>query len=181
MPYRGLPTNEPCVVLTMGPSTYWMRLRATFPALSRIAAWYVGLANLVLTGGWLLLSSLGETAGEGMFRLTVTGYLAVGTTLFVLVLFALLALVRSLERPAAERWLPRRMVFTEQTILVTDGEGHESDAGWSTVQEAQVDPTEIRLLLCREPIQRIYLHRRAVGEAQFDLLTRWLKTNTTTT
>jgi hypothetical protein len=75
----------------------------------------------------------------------------------------------------------REMVFMEQTILVTDREGRESDAGWSTVQEAQVDPTEIRLVLGREPLQLIYLNRRAVGEAQFDLLTRWLKTNTTTT
>jgi hypothetical protein len=178
--YRDLPAEERGILLTITPSSYWLRVRLAFGVLGPRAAWLVGLANLVVTGDWLLLSLMDETAARETSRFTEAAWVAAGTTLFVLVPVALITLVKCLFRPETESWLPQRMLFTEPTILLTDGDGRDSDAGWSTVQEARLTPDEIHLMLSREPLQVLYIHRKKLGEARFKLLTEWLQAKATT-
>jgi hypothetical protein len=175
MVYRTVP-NEPHVTLRFGASTFARRLRANFPAALRGTLIVAALGVVALGGGELLLSLAWDVRVSPGLR---AFGIAVASSLVLAVVLGTLALViSSVNRSRSDRWIPRAMTFTEETIRVDEADGQQTDAGWSYLRSARRGPAEITLFfLAGEPRQFVVIRRAHLGDAQFELLSRWVGEN----
>jgi hypothetical protein len=95
--YRNPPLGELCVAIRTAPSTYWLRVGATFKARWRGVRWYLWLASFVSIGGIYLLLHADEPAFLES-PLAFTGYVATRTTLLILGIWTVIGLLRSIVR-----------------------------------------------------------------------------------
>jgi hypothetical protein len=175
-PYRVSAVDDG-IVLTLGPSTLWLRLRLN---LKLVVRRFPVLAVVGLLPGVLVAFIVGVVLdGPGAHAshpsdVLVAGLAGVGG---VLTLAVVIACVRSLSRSAAETGLPREISFRATTLIVRPARGAPFETNWTWIQGASVRRDDIDVVISESPHRMVHIERSKVGDANFATLSRWLDKN----
>jgi hypothetical protein len=168
-PYR-VGAVDDGIVVTLRPSTWWLRLRVNLQAFVRRCPIVIGTAAMMGLVVVLLAKLVWDGPGYAAFVLwvelaAVGGMLAIGCAI---------ACARSLVRPAAEAGMPRQITFRARTLVVQPRDGAPFETNWTWIQRASGNADAVDLVISESPRRVLHVRRAQLGDDNFATLGAWL-------
>lgn len=162
------------VKLVMTPSTFWLRLRLNLKLLWRRLGWLVA-AGAALPSLLMLVTFMGDGWPFEMGRGEVY-LLAVGANVgFIVGVSFLSTVLRSIEPPPQEQFLPVAVTFRPDSLWVEPRTSAAYQDSYGFVLSATRTATGLELKIGERPLLMLYVNPRMIGAEAFGMVQLWLE------